>query len=85
MWSPFDRSASNAPKIARLFDSVAPEVKMISLGSAPITRAIWTRARVVASSARQPKACVREAALPYSRSKQGSIASTTRGSTRVVA
>jgi hypothetical protein len=32
---PFDLSARAVPKIARLFDSVPPLVKMISLGFAP--------------------------------------------------
>ena len=84
-WSPLPRAAVTAPKSARLSDSVAPDVKMISFGSALIVRATWTRAFVTASSALQPKACVREAALPNSSVKYGSIAWTTRGSTRVVA
>ena len=36
--------ASAIPLIARLFDSVAPLVKMMSLGFAPISAAIWPRA-----------------------------------------
>ncbi len=47
--------------------------------------AIWCRASSTAASASQPKTCVREAALPKVCVKYGSIASSTRGSTGVVA
>ena len=44
-----------------------------------------SRAASTASSARQPNAWLLEAALPKSSLKYGSIASSTRGSTGVVA
>ena len=47
--------------------------------------AICSRASSTASSASQPKAWLRLAALPNFSVKYGSIASTTRGSVRVVA
>jgi hypothetical protein len=53
-----------APLIARLFDSVAPEVKMISFASAPISSAHCSRAFSTASSASQPKAWLRLPGLP---------------------
>ena len=37
-WLPFRLRWASAPLIARLFASVAPEVKTISFGSAPISR-----------------------------------------------
>ena len=40
--------------MARLFDSVAPEVKMTSFSSAPISLATWSRAFSTPSSASQP-------------------------------
>jgi hypothetical protein len=85
LWSPLSAYISATPLIARLSDSVAPEVNMISFGSAPITRATCSRARSTASSAAQPNGWLREAALPKTSVKNGSIASTTRGSVRVVA
>ena len=71
--------------MARLSDSVAPEVQTISLPLAPIRAPTWSRAGSTAFSAVQPKLCDRLAALPNSSVKYGSIASTTRGSTGVVA
>jgi len=53
-----------APLIARLLPSVAPEVQTISLGSALINAATCSRASSTASSAFQPNACERLAALP---------------------
>ena len=50
--------------IARLFASVAPEVKTISRGSAPIRCATCARARSTASAASQPKRCEPLAGLP---------------------
>jgi hypothetical protein len=85
MWFPFSRYISATPLIARLFDSVAPLVKMISFGLAPIRSATCLRAVSTASSAAQPKAWLRLAALPKSCVKYGVIASSTRGSTGVVA
>ena len=38
----------------RLFDSVAPDVKIISFGDAPISEAIWARAVSTALSESQP-------------------------------
>ena len=46
---------TRAPLIARLFDSVAPEVNTISRASAPIARATCSRARSTASAASHPK------------------------------
>src|SRR3989304_8547626 len=71
--------------MARLSDSVAPEVQTISLGSAPISAATFARASSTASSACQPKACEREAGLPNSPSsvRYWHILSATRGSTGV--
>ena len=63
-WLPFRFRAWAAPLIARLFDSVAPDVKTISLGSAPIAPATCCRARSTASPASQPKRCEMLAALP---------------------
>ena len=40
MWLPFSRYISATPLSARLFDSVAPEVKIISFAVAPISFAI---------------------------------------------
>ena len=64
MWLPLSRRNSAAPLIARLLASVAPLVKVISLASAPITAATCLRALSTASSAAQPNAWVRLAALP---------------------
>jgi len=52
------------PLMARLLDSVAPEVKMISLAVAPMSLAICSRAFSTACSASQPKAWLRLAAFP---------------------
>ncbi len=73
--------------MARLLDSVAPEVQTISRGSAPINSASKARPSSIASSACQPKLCEREAGLPKLPSwvKQSDIFSATRGSTGVVA
>ena len=65
---------------ARLFDSVAPEVKTISSGSAPMKAATRPRASSSVSVASSPTPCS-EAGLPNRSVKYGSIASTTRGST----
>ena len=71
--------------MARLSDSVAPEVQTISLPLAPMSAPTCSRASSTAFSAVQPKLCERLAALPKFSVKYGSIASTTRGSTGVVA
>ena len=74
-----------APLIARLLLSVDPEVKMISLGSAPISAATCSRAMSTPSSASQPYRWLRLPGFPNLVVKYGSIASTTRGSHGVVA
>jgi hypothetical protein len=84
-WLPFWRQASAAPLRARLLLSVAPLVQTISRAEEPMRRATCSRAASTAASARQPKACVLLAALPYSLVRYGIIASSTRGSTGVVA
>ncbi len=53
-----------APRSARLFDSVAPDVKMISLSVAPTTAATCSRAASTAASASQPKLWLRLPGLP---------------------
>ncbi len=85
IWSPRDRSASTAPLSARLLDSVAPLVKVISPAVALMSAATCARARSVASRASQPNACCLLWGLPNRSVKNGSIASRTRGSTGVVA
>ena len=66
--------------MARLFDSVAPDVKTISSGLAPKKAATRPRASSRAAVAASPTPCSAEA-LPNVPAKYGSIASTTRGST----
>ncbi len=85
MWFPFSRYISATPLIARLSDSVAPLVNTISFGLAPMRSAICLRAFSTASSASHPNGWLRLAAFPKCSVKYGSIASTTRGSTGVVA
>ena len=65
--------------------SVAPEVKTNSFSLPPISAAICSRARSTASSAFHPNEWLREAALPNSVVRYGIIASSTRGSSGVVA
>ena len=64
MWFPRSRDASATPFRARLFDSVAPLVKVISRAAAPISSATDARAADTASRARQPNRWCRLAALP---------------------
>ena len=71
--------------MARLLLSVAPDVKMISLGLAPINAADCSRANSTPSSDSQPNLWLRLEELPNLSLKYGSMASTTRGSQRVVA
>ena len=66
-------------------EALEPDVKMISFSEAPIRLAICSRAVCTDSSAFQPNAWLRIAALPKSFWKKGSMASSTRGSTGVVA
>ena len=54
----------NAPFIAKLLDSVAPEVNIISFSSAPITDAITLRLKFTASLAKDPKLWLEEWGLP---------------------
>ena len=54
-WVSRSAYAATAPLIARLSDSVAPEVQTISRGSALMRSATWTRACSTASSASRPK------------------------------
>ena len=58
---------------------------MISRGSAPISNATSSRAFSTAASASQPQAWLRDAGLPKCSRSQGTITSTTRWSTGVVA
>ncbi len=71
--------------MARLSDSVAPEVQMISFESQFTSAATSTRAFSTACSASQPKGWLRDAGLPKRSVSQGIIFSATRGSTGVVA
>jgi hypothetical protein len=71
--------------IARLSDSVAPDVQTISLPDAPISAPDLVARRLDGLLRVQPKLCDRLAALPNTCVKYGSIASSTRGSTGVVA
>ena len=73
------------PLMAKLFDSVAPLVKMISRACALISAATWRRAVSTASMAFQPNEWLADAGLPNTSVKYGSIACNTRGSTGVVA
>src|SRR2546427_7725481 len=85
MWLPFSRYISTTPFIARLIDSVPPEVKTTSLGSrAPMILASCSRARSTPASASQPNERLRLAAWPNFSVKYGIIASTTCGSAGVV-
>ena len=79
------RAASTAPFNARLLDSVAPLVKVISPADALMSAATCARAVSVASRASQPKACCLLWGLPNRSVKNGSMASRTLGSTGVVA
>src|SRR5260370_1062142 len=74
MWLPFSRYISATPLIIRLSDSVAPLVKMISFGVAPISEATCARAFSTASSPAQPNEWLRLAALPQFSVKYVSIA-----------
>ena len=62
--APWPGGPATTPLIARLFASVAPEVKTTSRGSAPISAATCARARSTASAASQPNRCEPLAALP---------------------
>jgi hypothetical protein len=73
------------PFSARLIDSVAPEVQISSRGSQLTSAATCPRAFSTAFSASQPYAWLRDAGLPKFCRSHGTMASTTRGSTGVVA
>ena len=75
------------PSTARLLDSVAPEVKMISSGAAPMSAATWARAALDRAA---PRATERVRAEADCRSRRRAlrhslIACATAGSTGVVA
>ena len=72
------------PKIARLFASVAPLVKVTSSGAAPSSAATRSRASSSACRAVRPAACADDG-FPYVSAISGRIASHTPGSSRVVA
>jgi len=79
------KQALHIPKIAALFDSVAPEVNTISRLSAFKSYAIFLRASSTALSLSAPNTWPFECGLPYSDVKNGSILSKTRKSIGVVA
>ena len=85
MWRPFPACDRAIPFTARLSDSVAPEVKTISSGAAPMRAATCSRARSTARCASWPNAWLRPDGLPYFSPKNGSMAATTAGSAGVVA
>jgi hypothetical protein len=70
------------PLMARLSDSVPPEVKTSSSGETPRNRAISSRAASTASRASRPKPWMLEA-FPNRSVKYGSIAASTSGWTAV--
>src|SRR5205814_10472059 len=72
------------PFPARLSDSVPPEVNTTSRGRHPSTPATCRRAFSSPWWAARPQACTLEG-LPYFSVKYGSMASSTTGSTPVVA
>src|SRR3990170_6855300 len=74
MWLPFSRYISATPLMARLSDSVAQEVKMISLGLAWMSAAICSRAVSTAFSASQPKGWLRLGGVPDWVGEERSIA-----------
>lgn len=77
--------AADPPLMRALFDSVAPDVKMISLGSALMTPATCSLAFSTAALVSHPYRCVVECGLPYCSVRYGIMASRTRGSIGVVA
>ena len=76
--------AATSPRSAMLSASVPLPVNTISAGDAPIRAATWPRASSTAARARWPNQCRLEA-LPKPSRSTGSIASSTRGSSGVVA
>ena len=84
IWHFFFLENPAAPFNAKLLDSAAPDVKIISRGAAPIVDAILARADSTASWASWPYPCVREWGFPGLSKKYGYIASITRGSVGVV-
>ena len=82
---PSARPKASRPSSARLFDSVAPLVKITSLRRTPATRATCARARSTACRATRPWTCVRLPALPKSVSLKRRNSACTRGSMGQVA
>ena len=82
IWRRFVRSA--VPSRLILLDSVAPPVRMISPGAAPMSSATAPHASSTAAAASQPSACS-ECGLPNRSSRNGSMALRTSGSSGVVA
>ena len=72
------------PLMARLSDSVPPEVNSISLGEASIREATFSLASLMACLASYPHLCTLEA-LPNLFAKYGNMAASTSGLTGVVA
>jgi hypothetical protein len=68
------------PFTARLFASVAPEVKMIPPAAPPQRRATFMRAASSDSRASAPREC-RADGLPLPASRNGRMTASTRGST----
>ena len=87
MCLPFLALKCAAPLIARLSDSVAPEVQTISRGSAPSTSATSFLAFSTRSSACQPNGWLREEGLPKTPwlVRHSAMLFATRSSTGVVA
>ena len=73
-------SSDNRVKLGKLIRCEGP-----AFGLAPMILATSARAPSMASSDSHPYRCVRECGLPYESTKYGIIASSTRGSTGVVA
>ena len=76
--------ASHAPATARLSASVPPEVNTTSPGSAPSSRATWSRASSTARRARRDSAWLPDG-FPKLPDRKGSMASTASGRIGVVA
>src|SRR3546814_15184126 len=85
--APYSTRDGTAPSVtpfsARLFDSVPPEVQMISRGWQFTSTASCSRSRSTASRAARPTRCSEEA-LPYGPDSYGKITSRQRGSRRGV-
>ena len=84
MCRPFFRNARATPNTAMLSASVPPPVKTISPSCAPSNFAMRTRASSIAARASRPNTCTL-LALPKCSRRYGNIASSTAGSSGVVA